>query len=135
MEILQPYNTGILIIGLSGFILCIQLIVVDVAGVKSRHRPGFPITPDKNSFLFRSARAFANTNESVTIFIVFMAFAILTLADPVWVNRWATLYFVGRLAHMACYYAGIGLARSASFVVSLVGLIGLFVIALQAWMA
>jgi len=133
LEILEQYSTAILIIGLTGLILFLQLLVNDVTAIKAKHTPGYPIDPDHDSFHFRVARAIANTNESVAIFILFVAFGLLTLADPVWLNRWAVVYFAGRVAHMLCYYFGIKLARSVSFAISLVGLVGLFVIALQAW--
>lgn len=133
MEILETYSTSILIIGLTGAILFLQLLVNDVAAFKAKHRPGYPIDPDHGSFHFRAARAFANTNETVAIFIVFVVFGILSMADPVWLNRWAAVYFIGRVAHMFFYYFGVGIARSVSFVVSMFGLVGMFVISLQVW--
>ncbi|MEM7013743.1 MAG: sulfatase-like hydrolase/transferase, partial [Verrucomicrobiota bacterium] len=41
-------------------------------------------------------------------------------ADAAWTNGLAATWIIGRVAHMACYYAGWGPARSASFGLSLI---------------
>lgn len=83
MEFLTPYKWSILVIGLVGLI---QLIIADVVALKAKHTPGFPIEATHNSFVFRATRAFMNTNESVSIFILLLTFAILLGGAPSWVN-------------------------------------------------
>jgi uncharacterized MAPEG superfamily protein len=110
-----------------------QLAVVDVIGIKTRHSPGHPIPANHNDFLFRASRAHSNTNESVAIFILFVAFSILSSANPEWLNISALVYLAGRIAHMLFYYSNLKLLRSISFAVSLLGLMGMFVVGILSW--
>lgn len=133
MELFEPYKITILVSGLTGLLILLQIIVADVAAIKSQHTPGYPIAPDHESFLFRSARAYGNTNESIAAFALFAIFGVLSASDAQYLNAFALTYFVGRLAHMCFYYANVKLARSISFPVSLVGLLGMFVTGLVPW--
>ncbi|MCR9094708.1 MAG: MAPEG family protein [bacterium] len=123
----DAYRTTIVCLGLAGGLLVLQLLVVDVAGLRRRHPPGLPIEPDPTDFLFRATRAHANTNESIAAFTLLAIFSVAVGADAAWTNGLATTWVLGRVAHMACYYAGWGPARSASFGLSLIALLGLFV--------
>ncbi len=100
-------------LGLSGMLIFIQLLVADITGIKQKHTPGTVITAGHDSFLFRSNRAFANSNESVGILVLFALFAMLSSASPVWVNSLSLVYLFGRIAHMMFYYANYQLMRSA----------------------
>ena len=122
-EWLIPYATTIWMLGLMGVLMLAQLIVLDVAGIRAGHVPGSAVTGDHSHFFFRAARAHANTNESIAIFILAALFGILHNASPWWLNAAAVVYVVARAAHMLCYYANIPLARSGSFVVAFVALI------------
>ncbi|PID64507.1 MAG: hypothetical protein CR963_00485 [Gammaproteobacteria bacterium] len=133
MEFIEPYKTTVLVMGLVGLALLIQLAISDVVGIKRKHTPGYPITADHSDFLFRASRAFSNTNETVAVFILFAAFAILSSADPKWLNAGAVVYLAGRIAHMLFYYSNLKLWRSIAFAVSLLGLITMFVAGLWAW--
>jgi uncharacterized MAPEG superfamily protein len=134
MEVIQQYSTTILIFGLMGGLSLFQLLVADVAGIKANHKPGYPIEADYQRFIFRASRAYSNTNETVATFILLGLFGILSLADAQNLNTFAVVYFVGRVAHMFFYYANISFLRSASFVLALVGLIGMFVIDMLVWL-
>jgi uncharacterized MAPEG superfamily protein len=119
MEFFEPYKITILVIGLAGLILFLQLIVVDVMGIKARHTPGHAIPADHSDFFFRASRTLSNTNESVAI--------------PQWLNISAVVYLVGRIAHMLFYYSNLKLCRSISFAVSLIGLLAMFVLGMLSW--
>jgi len=133
LEFIEPYKITVLVIGLAGFTFFAQLLIADLVGLKAKHIPGYPISPDHNALHFRSSRALSNTNESVAIFILFVSFAILSSADPYWLNRCAVLYLVGRIGHMLFYYFNLKLLRSLSFGISLLGLIAIFIVGLIAW--
>ena len=119
--------------GLAGLTFFLQLAVVDVIGLKTKHTPGHPISADHNDIHFRASRALSNTNESVAIFILFVIFAILSAANPQWLNISAVVYLVGRIAHMLFYYFNLKLCRSISFGVSFIGLLSMFVIGVLPW--
>ena len=134
MTYLVNYETTILVIGLIGLMLLVQLLVADVAGIRSGKTPGFSTGPDHGSFLFRAERAFLNTNETVTIFLLFAGFAILSSASPSWLNSLSLTYGVSRLLHMLLYYFDVKLPRSAVFATSLLALAGMFIVGLVGWL-
>lgn len=107
--------------------------MADIVGLKRGHTPGTAVTAGHDDFLFRSNRAFANSNETVGILVLFMLFAIFSSANPVWVNNLSLVYFFGRVGHMVFYYANLQLMRSVAFVVSAIGLLGIFITGLLAW--
>jgi len=134
MEYIEPYKTTVLILGMMGLLSFLQLLIADITGLKGKHKPGFPIEPDYRSFLFRSVRAHANTNETLTTFVLFALFGIFSAANAQWLNNFAIAYFVGRSLHMVFYYANVSLARSVAFVLALIGLLGMFIVSLSAWL-
>lgn len=134
MEYLASYSITILTMAGVGFILLLQLIILDVVGIKAKHTPGHAIEPNHNDFIFRASRAHANTNESIAIYILFAIFGILSSANPLWLNVFSGTYLLGRTGHMLCYYAGISLARSICFGISIAGLLGMLGIGLLAWL-
>lgn len=133
IDIITPYSTTVLVVGLTAVLMLVQLIVADVIGIKLGHVPGHPVEPDHGSLFFRANRAFSNSNESVSIFMLATVFAILAMANPFWVNLGAVVYLVGRVAHMACYYLKIPLLRSISFGVSIIGILDIIVVGLVGW--
>ncbi len=134
MELVTQYSASVLVLGLSGLLFFIQLLIADVTGIKQGHTPGTSVNTGHESFLFRSSRAFANSNETVGILVLFMLFAIFSSANPVWVNISSLIYLLGRIGHMFFYYANFQLMRSVSFVVSAIGLIGVFVSGIMRWL-
>lgn len=134
MELFSPYKITLLIAGLTGVLLFVQILIADAVAIKQKHTPGYPIEPNHQHFLFRASRAHANTNESIAIFCLFAFFAVLSSAEPDYLNGFAVLYFAGRLSHMLAYYARIVLARSIAFAISLIGLAGMFVVGLIGWL-
>ncbi len=134
MEFIEPYNITILVMGLAGLTFLLQLIIVDLVGIKTKHTTGHPITADHDNFLFRASRTISNSNESVSIFILLVAFSILSSANPQWLNISAIVYLVGRITHMLFYYFNLKLCRSISFAVSLLGLSAMFVAGMIQWL-
>ncbi len=133
MELFEPYNITVLVTGFIGLIIIIQLVVADVAAIRAKHPPGYPVKPDHDSFLFRATRVHANTNESIAAFILFALFGVFSGSDALYLNAFSGVYLIGRIAHMCFYYGNFKLARSISFPVSLIGLIGMFITALMSW--
>lgn len=127
-----PYASTIWAMGIMGGLLLVQLVVLDVAGIKAGHVPGAAVGGDHADFFFRATRAHANTNESLAAFILLALFGILLGAAPGWLNLLATVYVAARVAHMLCYYAGISVLRSLAFVVALAALLGMLVIGVAA---
>lgn len=132
-EWLTPYAPTIWALGLTGGLLLLQILVLDGAGVVAGHRPGMPIEADPGRFLFRASRAHANTNESLAAFILLALTGILAGATPAWVNGLSWTYLLARVGHMLCYYAGLQVPRSTSFVIGLLALVGLLVVGLASW--
>ena len=134
MDFNEAYKITVLVLGLSGFLFWIQLALVDILGIKLKHTPGFTVEQSHSSFLFRANRALFNSNESIGILILLSLFAMLSSANPEWLNGFAVAYFVGRVLHMVCYYLNLKLLRSASFAISFVALLGMFIIGALSWL-
>ncbi|MDP3516266.1 MAG: MAPEG family protein [Pseudohongiella sp.] len=133
MEIIEPYKVTVLVLGLTGFLFWIQLAIADVVGIKEKHTPGFLIEQNHNSFIFRSNRVLANSNESAAILILLSLFGILSSANATWLNVCALAYLVGRFGHMVFYYCNLQIARSVAFAISFVSLLGMFIVGLVTW--
>ncbi|MBQ4880616.1 MAPEG family protein [Pseudoalteromonas luteoviolacea] len=133
MELFEQYQISILVIGLSGLMFLVQLLVADVVSIKKGQIPGTIVEQSHDNFLFRSSRAIANSNETVGIFILFLMFAFLSSSNSSWVNISAMVYFVGRLGHMVFYYANLKVLRSVAFGVALIGLVSIFLSGLVRW--
>lgn len=134
MEFLEPYRVTALVLGLTGLLYWLQLAIADIVGIRAKHTPGFTIDENHNSFLFRCNRALANSNESVGIFILFTIFALLSSANAAWLNGFAVVHLIGRTGHMLFYYRNLQLLRSAAFAIGFLGLLGIFIVGLLAWL-
>lgn len=134
MEYFNEYQITILVVGLMGLLMFIQLVIADVVALVKKHVPGYPVEHSHSQFLFRATRAYLNTNESVSIFILFVCFSLLSSADPSVVNTSACVYLGSRVAHMIFYYLNIKIARSAVFGVSLVSLLAMFIAGIISWL-
>ena len=122
---LLRYSSTIWAMGAMGGLLLVQLIVLDVAGIRAGHKPGMPIEGGHEHFHFRASRAHANTNESIAAFVLLAVFGIFAGASPRLLNGCALLYVAARVAHMAFYYTGIQIMRSLSFLIAFLALIGM----------
>lgn len=129
-ELSSLYGPAILALGAAGGLSLLQLVVADVAGIRAGHVPGAPVAADHGNFLFRAARAHANTNETLGAFVALALFAMLSEASPPWVNGLAWTWVASRVAHSAFYWADLRPLRSAAFGVSLLTLVAMLVVGL-----
>ena len=122
------------ILSIGGLVL-FQLIVADLAAIRAKHKAGTPIPPDFSRFYFRAARAHANTNESVAVFIALAVGGVFFAASPFWLGIFSWAYIGCRVAHMTAYYGNKRLARSTAFGLSLVVLLCMLILCVSAGVA
>ncbi|XLZ69857.1 MAPEG family protein [Massilia sp. SR12] len=134
MLIPETYLPTLWALAAAGALVLFQLIVADVAAIRAGHQAGTPVAPDSSKFIFRAARAHANTNESIAAFLLFAVAGIMSGAAAGWLNALAWAYIACRVAHMLTYYANWKLARSTAFGLSLVALLAMLATVLQAWL-
>lgn len=131
----SAYHPTVWAMGASGALLLVQLIVADISAIKAGHKAGTPIPVDFKRFMFRAARAHANTNESISAFIVLAITGLLSSASPLWLNTLAWAYIACRTAHMVSYYANKRIPRSTAFGISLLVLLGMCITNIIAWVS
>lgn len=79
--------------------------------------------PEPSTELGRSRRALANLQETLPVFLTFGVLSIV-LGEQGWLSLvGATLFFLGRCAHVVCYMRGLSPWRSVFFGVALIGLV------------
>lgn len=126
MPSLASYQSTLIVMAAAALLLVVQLIVADLTAIKRRHKSGYPIPADSSQFLFRAARAHANTNESIAAFALLAITGILVAANPPWLNALAMLWLGARVVHMLAYYLNRKPLRSLAFAFSLLALLGMF---------
>ena len=99
-------------------------------GPRSSPEPGTSIAADHGDFRFRASRAQASTNESIAGFLLLALFGIFAAAPAGWLGALAWGYVAGRAGPMLCL--DLRLARSLSFGVSLLALVGLLGVGIAA---
>ncbi len=134
MSILENYSVLISAIGALTLIQIIQLIVADVIGILSKHTSGAIVEANHDDLLFRASRVFANTNETIPVFILASLFSVLVNASPEVIGITAWVYVIARVIYAFCYYANLKTMRSIVFGISLLGLIVLFIAGVYAWL-
>ena len=132
MEALLPYHSTLVACVVLAALILVQVLVADLASIMAKHVPGMPVTDGHASFHFRAVRALGNTNETLGLFLLLVALALLLGADPKWTQRLAWIYVAARAGHMAFYYARVGWARSTAFSVSLAAQAALLVVVAMA---
>ncbi|GEM_PF-566744 len=121
-EWVQPYSITLVVLTTLAALMFIQVLVADVAMIRSKHLPGHPVKADHNNFLFRATRAQANTSETVLIYVICALLCMVLSVKPGYANAFSVVYIVGRLGHMLCYYFDFRAFRSLSFAVSMLGI-------------
>jgi uncharacterized MAPEG superfamily protein len=134
-EALLAYQSTLVACAALAVLIMVQVLVADFASIKAKHVPGMPVTEGHGSFLFRASRALGNTNETLGLFLLLVALAVVFGARAQWVGVLAWVYVAGRAGHMAFYYARKGFARSISFGVSLGAQFALLVLVVMAALA
>ena len=124
---IEPYAGAISTLAALGALMIVQLLVADITGIRRRHVPGTPVTPNHADAHFRVTRTVENTNESIAIFIVLLLFCVLTGASPFWTTWSAWAYVICRVVYAVCYYGNLPTFRSISFGLSLIALLTLLV--------
>lgn len=108
MEAFAEY--GHAIVSLALFAL-ITLALSPLAGL-ARNRAGVAAgdspEADYNSRDFRICRAYQNAAENIGVFAAVIAAAVLAGASPFWVNLFASLAVISRLAMLYVHIQGIG---------------------------
>ncbi len=122
------YESTVLAMGAMAGLMLIQLLVADATGIRLKHTPGSAVASDHDSFLFRSSRTVANTNESIAIFVLASLFCILSNANPVHTAYASWGFVAARAVYVVCYYGDFRLLRSVTFGISLLFLIALLII-------
>lgn len=125
LHIFETYRVTLAAMTLAALLLVVQLIIADLTAIRSRHKAGYPIPADGKKFLFRSARAHANNNESISAFALLAGAGILSSASPGALGFLSMAWVVCRLAHMVFYYANRKPLRSLSFAASLLVLLAM----------
>jgi len=124
-EFVLPYQTAIWTLFGLALLNLGQLLVSDIAGIRAKHKPGFPVEARGASFLFRSSRAFANTNESLGAFLLLVLASVLLAASPHWTNILALGYLASRIVYTLAYYMHWAVFRSVVFGLGIAILFGL----------
>lgn len=133
MYLLENYSVLISAIAALTLIQIIQLIVADAIGIISKHTPGATVEANHDDLLFRASRVFANTNETIPIFILASIFAVLVSAPPSITGGAAWVYIITRIIYAFCYYVNLKTMRSIIFGISLLALITMFITGVYAW--
>ena len=121
----------LVIVGVA-ILMLVQLLTADIAGLASNHVPGTAVPQEHNRFLFRANRALANTNESIAIFLMLAGLLVVFGADPVASGYAGLTFLAGRILHSLCYWFDLRIARSAAFVIALIGLFWMLALVLFA---
>src|SRR5262245_19925435 len=108
-ETLLPYHSMMVACAVLACLIMVQVPVADVVSIATTSTPGMPVTEAHCSFDFRAGRAIGNTNETLGLFLLLAALAVVIGADAHWTNRLAWIYVAGRAGHMIFYYARLGL--------------------------
>jgi uncharacterized MAPEG superfamily protein len=127
MDIAETYQITIVALGALAALMFIQILILDVVGIRAKHRPGYPIPADHGSFHFRASRVVQNSNESIAVFLLATLFCVLSDGDVFYVACGAWMYVVSRFLYAVFYYLNIQLARSVVFGVSLVAIATLII--------
>jgi uncharacterized MAPEG superfamily protein len=127
-EALLAYQSAVVACVVLAGLIFVQVLVADLASMGAKHVPGMPVTSGHSSFHFRAVRAIGNTNETLGLFLLLAALAVVLGANPKWTGIFAWTYVAGRAGHMTFYYAKLGLARSISFGVGLAAQLGLLIV-------
>ncbi|MGH8480854.1 MAG: MAPEG family protein [Nevskiaceae bacterium] len=131
-EVLLAYQSTLAACTVLAGLIMVQVLVADTAGMKVRHVPGMPVADGHASFHFRAVRALGNTNETLGLFLLLVALAVVFGANAKWVNVLAWVYVAARAGHMGFYYLRQGMARSTAFGIGLAAQFGLLVLVLAA---
>lgn len=122
MDIPSAYNPALTAMAAMAVLLLLQILTVDILGIRAGHAPGSSVQADHSNPLFRATRTVANSNESIAVFILALVFCVLSGASPQYTGYAAWAYVASRTLYALCYYCNLQLLRSVIFGVSLLAL-------------
>jgi len=125
MELIESYHLAVIALGALATLLFVQLLIADVIGILNKHIPGAVIVSDHKSLLFRATRTVANSNESIAIFLLALAFCVFSGASAEHTGYAALAFVASRAAYALCYYFDFRILRSTVFAISLLMLAAL----------
>ncbi|MBO6557086.1 MAG: MAPEG family protein [Pseudomonadales bacterium] len=128
--IFSEYETTLLSWAALILLLFIQSLVQDIVGIRAKHIPGAPVEGGHDDLLFRASRTVANTNETIAIYILAVMYCMISGADPEYTGLLSWGFVASRTAYALCYYSNQQTMRSVCFGLSLIAVIGLWVVGL-----
>ncbi len=108
MSAFAPYNLAIA--SMAAFAL-LTLAIAPIAAMRKARAgvvSGASPTPDYADPTYRLWRAHLNATEIIGVFVAVTVSAMLAGAAAFWVDLFAVLFVVSRLAHAAIHIAGVG---------------------------
>jgi uncharacterized membrane protein YecN with MAPEG domain len=82
MNFFEQFQQLALPVGVIALLMHMQVLVLDVLGLRAKHLPGTPVEANHGSPIFRASRTVANTNETIAVFILALMFCVLAQATP-----------------------------------------------------
>jgi uncharacterized MAPEG superfamily protein len=132
MEIFDPYSHALA--SLAGFAILMSVLgFLSVGGLTAENRTESGL-PKRNydDVGYRRSRAFQNAIESIGPFIAALLAAILTGGSPFWVNLFASVFLVARIATAAVHIGTTNQGlRSATWAVGLACVLCLAIIGIK----
>lgn len=136
MEQFTQYGHAIASVALFALIALILNLFVGLMRAKAGLAPGEMPRADYSDRTYRIARSYQNTVEMVGVFAAVTAAAVLAGAPPFWVNLFASIALLARIAMIYVHIQGIGKPeggpRTMLFVV---GWLMMILLALMAFVA
>lgn len=112
MELFEPYSHALVSLALFALIALAMSGLVGARRSRAGLLPGELPAPDLGDPVYRLCRAYHNTVDNAGTFAAAVAAAVLTGAAPFFVNVFASLGVLARLAFVVLYVRGIGVQDS-----------------------
>jgi uncharacterized MAPEG superfamily protein len=108
MEAFEAYGHAIVALALTVLLWAAIGPVSAVMKEKVGAAPGGSVPEDYATPAYRWQRAYANLTESLPAFAAAVLIAMLAGASPFWINLFAALFLVGRIAMAVVHVQGLG---------------------------
>ena len=119
-DVLIPYAPGLAALSFLAFMVLLQALVSTI--FKSRKKdyvPGVALLPNHADLAFRLTRAFENSVENLSMFLLTVVLAIVFSVDDYWVNVLVMVFVVARYLHWVAYAFGWQMSRSILYSIGL----------------
>lgn len=122
MELFAPYSHALVSLALFAVIGQVLSGMVGFRRSNAGLVPGALPAPDLGDPVYRACRTYHNTVDNAGTFAAAIAAAVLLGAAPFWVNLFASIAVIARLAFAVIYIRGVGVAdmgpRSILYVIN-----------------